>query len=58
MKPLAGWSAVSALLLETASRDLTGIGGAFWLSSTEWTVLCFVSGILAAVIAALVAPKF
>lgn len=57
MKPLVGWAAVSALLLETASRDLTGIGGAFSLSSSEWTVLCFVGGVLFAALAAWKAPK-
>lgn len=57
MKPLIGWAAVSGLLLETASRDLTGISGAFSLSSGEWTVLCFIGGVAFAAVAAWVTPK-
>lgn len=57
MKPLVGWAAVSAILLETASRDLTSIGGAFSLSSGEWTVICFIGGIIFAAVASWFAPK-
>lgn len=50
-----GWWAVSALLVETASRDLSGIDGSFGLTSGEWSVACFVAGVITAAIGAAVA---
>ena len=50
--PIVGWAALSALLFETASRDLTGIGGAFSLSSGEWTIITFAAGVIFASVAA------
>lgn len=52
MKPIVGWAAVSGLLLETATRDLAGISGAFTLSSAEWMVICFIGGVVFAALAA------
>lgn len=56
MKPAIGWAAISTVLLETASRDLTSVEGAFSLSASEWQVLCFIAGVIAAAVAAWKAP--
>ncbi len=47
-----GWASVSALLIDTASRDLSGIDGAFGVTAAEWSVVCFVSGVATAAIGA------
>jgi hypothetical protein len=45
-------AAVAGLLIETASRDLSTVAGAFGLSSAEWSILAFSAGICVALIAA------
>lgn len=57
MKPIVGWTAISAVLLETASRDLAAINGAFSLTSAEWSVICFAAGIAVGAVAAWKAHK-
>ncbi len=49
------WAAISALLVPTASRDLSGIDGAFGLSAAEWTVVCFAGGVLCMAVGAVAA---
>jgi hypothetical protein len=53
-----GWASVSALLVDTASRDLKGIDGAFGVTAAEWSVVCFVSGVATAAIGAAVSILF
>ena len=44
------WTGVSLLLIEASSRDLSGIDGAFGLRAPEWTVTCFTSGLVLALV--------
>jgi hypothetical protein len=46
------------LLVDTASRDLRGIDGAFGVTAAEWSVVCFVSGVATAAIGAAVSILF
>ncbi len=57
MKAPVGWAALSVFLFEAASRDLAGINGAFGLTTGEWAIICFSTGIVFAVLAALKASK-
>ncbi len=41
-----GWAGLSLLLLDTSAKDLTSIDGAFGMTSAEWSVVCFVGGVL------------
>lgn len=54
-KSAVGLAGISAMLLATASRDLSGIDGAFGLSAAEWTIVCYVAGAALAVIGAVFA---
>lgn len=47
-----GFAGISALLIATASRDLSAINGAFGFSSAEWTVACYAMGVVLAVLGA------
>ena len=47
--------ALAALLVETASRELSGLEGAFVLSAAEWTIICFGAGIVVSIAGAIVA---
>lgn len=49
-KNAIGFASISAMLLATASRDLSGIDGAFGLSAAEWTVVCYVTGVVLAIV--------
>ena len=47
-----GWLGIVALLIETSSRDLSAIDGAFGVTKAEWTIVCFSSGIVMAAVGA------
>lgn len=54
----AGWAGISGALLETArTANLSVINGAFGLSTAEWTIVCFVSGILVALVGMLMTTR-
>ena len=53
-----GWAGLSVLLIDTSAKDLTSINGAFGITSAEWSVVCFASGVLALGVGALLGIIF
>ena len=56
-KNAIGFAGISAMLLATASRDLSGIDGAFGVSTSEWTVVCYVTGVILAIVGVIFARR-